>query len=107
MSSGARSRRAEARRSPLAVARPAKSDRRPIGGRGAACAGFSRGGGLAASALSAVQGPGDIDSVVISPTGIAIETKTWSYDRRHLARLRKQAASLSRRRRRWARNDAP
>ena len=36
------------------------------------------------------QGRGDIDSVAISPTGIAvaIETKTWSYDQRHLARVR-------------------
>ena len=54
------------------------------------------------------QGTGDIDSVAISPTAIAIaiETKTRSYDRRHLARVRKQAAWLSQRRRRWARNDA-
>jgi hypothetical protein len=54
------------------------------------------------------RGPGDIDSVAISPTGIAvaIETKTRSYDRRHLARVREQAAWLSRRRRRWARGGA-
>ena len=54
------------------------------------------------------QGRGDIDSVAISPTGIAvaIETKTRSYDRCHLARVREQLAWLSRRRRRWARNDA-
>jgi Nuclease-related domain len=54
------------------------------------------------------QGRGDIDSVAISPAGIgvAIETKTRSYDQRHLARVRKQAAWLSRRRRRWARNGA-
>jgi hypothetical protein len=54
------------------------------------------------------QGRGDIDSVAISPTGIAvaIETKTRSYDRRHLARVREQAAWLSRRRRRWARSGA-
>jgi hypothetical protein len=52
------------------------------------------------------QGGGDIDSVVISPTGIAvaIETKTRTYDGRHLARVREQAAWLSRRRPRWARN---
>jgi hypothetical protein len=52
------------------------------------------------------QGRGDIDSVAISPTGIAvaIETKTRSYDQRHLARVREQVAWLSRRRRRWARN---
>jgi hypothetical protein len=54
------------------------------------------------------QGLGDMDSVAISPTGIAvaIETKTRAYDRRHLDRVRDQAAWLSRRRRRWARNGA-
>ena len=54
------------------------------------------------------QGRGDIDSVAIAPTGIAvaIETKTRTYDHRHLARVREQAAWLSRRRRRWARNGA-
>ena len=40
------------------------------------------------------QGRGDIDSVAISPTGlaIAIETKTRTYDERHLARVHDQAA---------------
>ena len=54
------------------------------------------------------QGRGDIDSVAIAPSGIAvaIETKTRTYDGRHLARVREQAAWLSRRRRRWARNGA-
>jgi hypothetical protein len=54
------------------------------------------------------QGLGDIDSVAIAPTGIAvaIETKTRTYDGRHLPRVREQAAWLSRRRRRWARNGA-
>jgi Nuclease-related domain len=54
------------------------------------------------------QGRGDIDSVAISPTGIAvaIETKTRSYDQRHLALVREQVAWLSRRRRRWACNGA-
>jgi hypothetical protein len=54
------------------------------------------------------QGRGDIDSVAISPTGIAvaIETKTRSYDSRHLCRVLDQAAWLARRRRRWARNGA-
>ena len=43
------------------------------------------------------QGRGDIDSVAIAPTGIAvaIETKTRSYDQRHLARVREQVAWLS------------
>ncbi len=54
------------------------------------------------------QGQGDIDSVAIAPSGIAIaiETKTRTYDGRHLARVREQAAWLSRRRRRWARSGA-
>jgi nuclease-like protein len=54
------------------------------------------------------QGRGDIDSVAISPTGIAvaIETKTRTYDGRHVARVREQAAWLSRRRRRWSRKGA-
>jgi hypothetical protein len=54
------------------------------------------------------RGRGDIDSVAIAPTGtaVAIETKTRSYDRGHLARVHQQAAWLSRRRRRWARNGA-
>jgi Nuclease-related domain len=54
------------------------------------------------------QGQGDIDSVAIAPTGIAvaIETKTGTYDGRHLARVREQAGWLLRRRRRWARNGA-
>ena len=51
------------------------------------------------------RGQGDIDSVAIAPSGIAIaiETKTRTYDARHLARVREQASWLSRRRRRWAR----
>lgn len=49
------------------------------------------------------RGGGDIDSVAIAPSGIglAIETKTRTYDDRHLAVVREQAAWLSRRRRRW------
>jgi Nuclease-related domain len=48
------------------------------------------------------QGRGDIDSVAIAPTGVAvaIETKTRTYDVRHLARVHEQAVWLSRRRRR-------
>jgi Nuclease-related domain len=54
------------------------------------------------------QGQGDIDSVAIAATGIAvaIETKTRTYDQRHLARVGEQVAWLSRRRRRWACNGA-
>ncbi len=39
------------------------------------------------------RGQGDIDSVAIAPTGIAvaIETKTRTYDHGHLARVREQA----------------
>jgi Nuclease-related domain len=52
------------------------------------------------------QGRGDIDSVAIAPTGlaVAIETKTRTYDVRHLARVHGQAVWLSRRRRRWCRH---
>jgi Nuclease-related domain len=54
------------------------------------------------------QGRGDIDSVAIAPSriAVAIETKTRSYDQRHLVRVREQVAWLSRRRRRWACNGA-
>ncbi|MGA2013213.1 MAG: nuclease-related domain-containing protein [Solirubrobacteraceae bacterium] len=49
------------------------------------------------------RGRGDIDSVAIAPTGIAftIETKTRTFDARHLAGVREMAAWLYRRRRRW------
>jgi hypothetical protein len=49
------------------------------------------------------RGRGDIDSVAIAPTGFAfiIETKTRSFDARHLTRVREMAAWLYRRRRRW------
>ena len=52
------------------------------------------------------QGRGDIDSVAIAPTGVAvaIETKARSYDGHHLARVHEQAAWLSRHRRRWCRH---
>ena len=55
------------------------------------------------------HGQGDIDSVVIAPSGIAIaiETRTRTYDGRHLARVGEQAGWLSRRRRRWAPSGAP
>jgi len=54
------------------------------------------------------RGRGDIDSLAIAPTRIAfaIETKTRSFDDRHLARVREQTAWLSRRRRRWCRRGA-
>jgi hypothetical protein len=54
------------------------------------------------------QGRGDIDSVAIAPTeiAVAIETKTRTYEGGHLDRVRDQAAWLSRRRRRWAHNGA-
>jgi len=52
--------------------------------------------------------PGDIDSVAIAPTGFAfaVETKTRSFDARHLAGVREMAAWLHRRRRRWCRRGA-
>jgi Nuclease-related domain len=48
-------------------------------------------------------GGGDIDSVVGAPSGMAfaIETKTTTYDERHVGRVREQAVWLWRRRRRW------
>jgi Nuclease-related domain len=54
------------------------------------------------------QGPGDVDSVAIAPSGIGIviETKTRADDRNHLARVREQEAWLLRRRRRWCRAGA-
>ena len=46
---------------------------------------------------------GDIDSVAIAPTGVAfaVETKTRTFDVRHLAGVREMALWLYRRRRRW------
>ena len=46
---------------------------------------------------------GDIDSVVVAPNGVgfAIETKSRTYDERHLGRVFEQARWLGRRRRRW------
>ena len=54
------------------------------------------------------QGHGDIDSVAISPTGIAfaIETKTSRFEAQHVARVMEMAAWLRRRRRRWCREGA-
>jgi hypothetical protein len=46
--------------------------------------------------------------VAIAPNGVAvvIETKTMTYERRHLALLHDKTAWLARRRRRWARRGA-
>jgi hypothetical protein len=54
------------------------------------------------------RGRGDIDSVAIAPSGVgfAIETKTRTFDARHLAHARQTAAWLYRRRRRWCRRGA-
>ena len=54
------------------------------------------------------QRRGDIDSVAIAPTGIAftIETKTRTFDARHLVAVREMAAWLHGRRRRWCRRGA-
>jgi hypothetical protein len=54
------------------------------------------------------RGRGDIDSLAVAPGGVAfaVETKTRTYDDRHLARVRDQAAWLSRRRRRGCRRGA-
>jgi hypothetical protein len=54
------------------------------------------------------RGRGDIDSLATAPNGVAfaIETKTRTYDDRHVARVREQASWLWRRRRRWCRRGA-
>jgi Nuclease-related domain len=54
------------------------------------------------------RGRGDIDSVAIAPTGVAfaIETKTRTFDARHLAGVREMALWLHGRRRRWSRRGA-
>jgi hypothetical protein len=54
------------------------------------------------------RGRGDIDSVAIAPTGVAfaIETKTRTFDARHVAGVREMALWLHRRRRRWCRRGA-
>ena len=46
-------------------------------------------------------GGGDVDSVLLAPSGVAfaIETKTRAYDECHLRRVREQAVWLARRRR--------
>ena len=53
-------------------------------------------------------GRGDIDSVAIAPTGLAfaIESKTCTFDERHLVHARQTAAWLHRHRRRWCRQGA-
>ncbi|MGH3291757.1 MAG: nuclease-related domain-containing protein [Trebonia sp.] len=54
------------------------------------------------------RGRGDIDSVAIAPTGVAfaIETKTRTFDARHVAGVREMTLWLYRRRRRWCRRGA-
>ncbi len=54
------------------------------------------------------RGRGDIDSVAIAPAGFAfaIETKTRTFDARHIASVRDIASWLYRRRRRWCRRGA-
>jgi hypothetical protein len=55
------------------------------------------------------RGGGDIDSLAIAPSGVgfAIETKTRTYEERHLARVREQARWLGRRRRWCGRGALP
>ena len=54
------------------------------------------------------RGRGDIDSIAIAPSGVAfaIETKTRTFDARHLAGAREMALWLHRRRRGWCRRGA-
>ena len=63
---------------------------------------------MEAAALAPRGGRGDIDSVAIAPTGpaFAIESKTRTFDERHLADARQTAAWLYRHRRRWRRRGA-
>jgi hypothetical protein len=60
---------------------------------------------VAVSTLAPVAGTGRHRLRAIAPSGIGvvIESKTRTYDPRHLARARRQAAWLRRRRRRWCR----
>src|SRR5436305_9418924 len=52
------------------------------------------------------RGPGDIDSLAIAPSGVAlvIERQTRTYNAGHLGRVLERAAWLYRRHRRWWRN---
>jgi hypothetical protein len=54
------------------------------------------------------RGRGDIDSIAIAPNGCAfvIETKTRTFDARHVAGVQEMALWLHRRRRRWSRRGA-
>jgi len=54
------------------------------------------------------QGRGDIDSIAIAPTGtaFAIDVKTRTFDRGHLAAAREMAVWLERRRRKYCRRAA-
>jgi len=54
------------------------------------------------------RGRGDIDSIAIAPSGVAfaIETKTRTFDARHVAGAREMALWLHRRRRGWCRRGA-
>jgi hypothetical protein len=65
-----------------------------------------RAGGCATRCRGA--GEENIDSVAIAPTGVAfaIETKTRTFDARHLAGVREMALWLHGRRRRWSRRGA-
>jgi len=63
---------------------------------------------VAAAPLARVGRPRDIDSIAIAPTGtaFAIETKTSTFDERHLVHARDTAVWLRRHRRRWCRQGA-
>ena len=82
--------------------------RRSVRGSGPTGARRAGGGGVAGAALAPWGRPGDVDSVAIAPTGIgfAIESKTRTFDARHLAHARHSAAWLYRHRRRWCRKGA-
>jgi len=100
--------RARALRPALAVARRAQPRWSSLRGRGPRVLAPLQAEGWRLRHSLPWRGRGDIDSLAIAPTGVgfAIETKTRTYDDRHLARVREQAAWLSRRRRRWCRRGA-
>jgi len=92
-------------RAPLGLFGWPQSCRSPLGGPGSASAGRPRGGGWRLRHSLRWLGPGDIDSVARAHRDCGVvETKTRTYEERHLDRVRAQAAWLVRRRRRWCRN---
>ena len=95
-------------RSSLDSAGRSQRCRRSVRGSGPTGARRAGGGGVAGAALAPVGPARGYRSVAIAPTGVgfAIETKTRTFDARHLAHARQTAAWLYRHRRRWCRRGA-